>query len=157
MVIAIIAIGAALAWTPFGRSLYAIGNNETGARFSGMPVLRNKLIIYTLSGFMSGLAGWVFVSRVSTTRSDMGNGFELTAITAVVVGGTSIFGGSGTIIGTVLGLALIQLMKNGLALSGAKGDSTTIVVGVVLILAVLVNALIQNPPEQLKRLLPGRR
>jgi rhamnose transport system permease protein len=154
-VLAAIGIGAALAWTPFGRSLYAIGNNETGARFSGLPVQRNKLIIYTLSGFMAGVAGWVFVSRVSTTRSDMGNGFELTAITAVVVGGTSIFGGSGTILGTVLGLALIQLMKNGLALAGAKGDSTTIVVGVVLILAVLINTVIQDPPERLKRLLPG--
>lgn len=157
VVISIIGIGAALAWTPFGRSLYAIGNNETGARFSGMPVLRNKMIIYTLSGFMSGLAAWVFVSRVSTTRSDMGTGFELTAITAVVVGGTSIFGGRGTIIGTVLGLALIQLMKNGLALSGAKGDSTTIVVGVVLIGAVLLNTFITNPPERLKRLMPGNR
>ncbi len=157
VVLAIIAIGAALAWTPFGRSLYAIGNNETGARFSGLPVARNKLLIYTLSGFMSGLAAWVYVSRVSTTRQDYGNGIELTAITAVVVGGTSIFGGSGTILGTVLGLALIQLMKNGLGLSGAKGDSTTIVVGVILIGAVLLNTLIQNPPERLKRLLPGRR
>jgi len=92
VVIGIVGIGAALAWTPFGRSLYAIGNNETGARFSGMPVLRNKFFVYTLSGFMAGLAGWVFVSRVSTTRSDMGTGWELTAITAVVVGGTSIFG-----------------------------------------------------------------
>ena len=156
VVLAIIAIGAALAWTPFGRSLYAIGNNETGARFSGLPVQRHKLIIYTLSGLMSGLAGWVYVSRVSTTRSDMGNGFELTAITAVVVGGTSIFGGSGTILGTVLGLALIQLMRNGLALSGAKGDSTTIVVGVILIGAVLLNTFIQNPPERLRRLLPGQ-
>jgi len=156
VVISIVAFGAALAWTPFGRSLYAIGNNETGARFSGMPVLRNKAVIYTLSGFMSGLAAWVFVSRVSTTRSDMGTGFELTAITAVVVGGTSIFGGRGTIIGTVLGLALIQLMKNGLALSGAKGDSTTIVVGVVLIGAVLLNTFIANPPERIKKLLPGR-
>lgn len=156
VVIGIIAIGAALAWTPFGRSLYAIGNNETGARFSGMPVLRNKFIIYTLSGLMSGIAGWVFVSRVSTTRSDMGTGFELTAITAVVVGGTSIFGGSGTIIGTVLGLSLIQLMRNGLALSGAKGDSTTIVVGLVLIGAVLLNTFISNPPERIKRLLPGQ-
>ena len=144
VVISIIGIGAALAWTPFGRSLYAIGNNETGARFSGMPVLRNKLIIYTLSGFMSGLAGWVFVSRVSTTRQDMGTGWELTAITAVVVGGTSIFGGSGTIIGTVLGLMLIQLMRNGLALAGAKGDATTIVVGLVLIVAVLINTFIQR-------------
>jgi rhamnose transport system permease protein len=157
VVISIIGIGAALAWTPFGRSLSAIGTNETGARFSGMPVLRNKMIIYTLSGFMSGLAAWVFVSRVSTTRSDMGTGFELTAITAVVVGGTSIFGGSGTIIGTVLGLALIQLMQNGLALSGAKGDSTTIVVGVVLIAAVLLNTLIADPPDRLKRMRLGRR
>jgi rhamnose transport system permease protein len=157
VVVGIIGFGAALAWTPFGRSLYAIGNNETGARFSGMPVMRNKFIIYTLSGFMAGLAGWVFVSRVSTTRSDMGNGFELTAITAVVVGGTSIFGGRGTIIGTVLGLALIQLMKNGLALSGAKGDSTTIVVGLVLIGAVLLNTFVANPPARIKRLLPGRR
>jgi rhamnose transport system permease protein len=156
VVIGIIGFGAALAWTPFGRSLYAIGNNETGARFSGMPVMRNKFIIYALSGFMAGVAGWVFVSRVSTTRSDMGNGFELTAITAVVVGGTSIFGGRGTIIGTVLGLALIQLMKNGLALSGAKGDSTTIVVGLVLIGAVLLNTFIANPPARIKRLLPGR-
>ena len=155
-VVAAVAIGAALAWTPFGRSLYAIGNNETGARFSGLPVQRNKLIIYSLSGFMSGLAAWVFVSRVSTTRSDFGSGFELTAITAVVVGGTSIFGGSGSILGTVLGLALIQLMRNGLALAGAKGDSTTIVVGVVLILAVLINTLIQDPPERLRRLLPGQ-
>ena len=77
VVVSAVVIGAVLAWTPFGRSLYAIGNNETGARFSGLPVQRNKLIIYTLSGFMSGLAGWVFVSRVSTTRSDMGTGFEL--------------------------------------------------------------------------------
>jgi rhamnose transport system permease protein len=156
VIISIVAFGAALAWTPFGRSLYAIGNNETAARFSGMPVLRNKFAIYTLSGFMAGLAGWVFVSRVSTTRSDMGTGFELTVITAVVVGGTSIFGGSGSIVGTVLGLALIQLMKNGLALAGAKGDSTTIVVGVVLIVAVLINTLITHPPERIRRLLPGQ-
>ena len=156
VVISIILIGAALAYTPFGRSLYAIGNNETAARFSGMPVLRNKFAIYTLSGFMSGLAGWVFVSRVSTTRQDMGTGWELTAITAVVVGGTSIFGGSGTIVGTVLGLLLIQLMRNGLALAGAKGDATTIVVGLVLIGAVLINTFITNPPERVKRLLPSR-
>ena len=157
VVVSIIAFGAALAWTPFGRSLYAIGNNETGARFSGMPVVRNKFVIYTLSGFMAGLAGWVFVSRVSTTRQDMGTGWELTAITAVVVGGTSIFGGSGTIIGTVLGLMLIQLMRNGLALAGAKGDATTIVVGLVLIGAVLINTLITDPPDQVKRLFPSRR
>jgi len=144
VVLSTVIIGTILSRTPFGRSLYAIGNNETGARFSGIPVQRYKLAIYTLSGFMAGLAAWVYVSRVSTTRSDMGTGLELNAITAVVIGGTSIFGGSGTIIGTVIGLILIQLLKNGLALSGAKGDSTTIVVGVVLILAVLFNNFIQS-------------
>lgn len=151
VVVATVMIGTILSRTPFGRSLYAIGNNETGARFSGIPVKQYKLAIYTLSGFMAGLAAWVYVSRVSTTRSDMGTGLELNAITAVVIGGTSIFGGSGTIIGTVVGLILIQLLKNGLALGGAKGDSTTIVVGLVLILAVLINNAIQNPPERLRR------
>ena len=156
VVVGIIAIGAALAWTPFGRSSTPSATTRPAPASAACPSMRNKFVIYTLSGFMSGLAGWVFVSRVSTTRSDMGNGFELTAITAVVVGGTSIFGGSGTIIGTVLGLILIQLMKNGLALSGAKGDSTTIVVGLVLIGAVLLNTFISNPPERIKRLLPGQ-
>jgi rhamnose transport system permease protein len=152
-----VVIGLALARTPFGRSLYAIGNNETGARFSGIPVARNKLVIYTLSGFMAGLAAWVYVSRVSTTRSDFGMGLELDAITAVVVGGASIFGGSGTILGTIVGLMLIQLLKNGLALGGAKGDSTTIIVGLVLIVAVLVNRTIQQPPGWLSRRLGGGR
>ena len=80
----------------------------------------------------------IFVSRVSTTRSDMGIGVELDIITAVVLGGTSIFGGRGSILGTVLGLVLMQLMKNGLALSGVTGDGTIIVIGVVLIVAILL-------------------
>ena len=154
--ISAVVIGLVLARTPFGRSLYAIGNNETGARFSGIPVMRNKLVIYTLSGFMAGVAAWVYVSRVTTTRSDFGTGLELDAITAVVVGGASIFGGSGTILGTLVGLMLIQLLKNGLALSGAKGDSTTIIVGLVLIVAVLVNRMIQQPPDWLRRRFEGR-
>jgi rhamnose transport system permease protein len=133
-----------LSRTPFGRSIYAIGNNELGSRFSGIPVDLYKLIIYTISGLMAGLAGYIFVSRVSTTRSDMGSGLELDVIAAVVLGGTSIFGGSGSIVGTVIGLILVQLLKNGLSLSGVKGDATVVVVGIVLILAVLVNNFIQR-------------
>lgn len=155
VVIAVVIVGIILARTPFGRGLYAIGNNELGARFSGIPVSLYKLIIYTFSGFMAGMAAWIYVSRVSTTRSDMGTGLELDAIAAVVIGGTSIFGGSGTIVGTVIGLILIQLLKNGLALSGVKGDSTTIVVGLVLILAIVLNNFIQNPPEWFKRRFSG--
>ncbi len=133
-----------LTYTTFGRSLYAIGNNEVAARFSGIAVDRIKIAIYTMSGLMGGLAAWVFVSRVSTTRSDMGTGLELDVITAVVLGGTSIFGGTGTILGTALGVVLIQLLKNGLALSGVKGDGTIVVIGVILILSILLSDLLRR-------------
>jgi rhamnose transport system permease protein len=138
LVAAILVAAVALARTTFGRSLYAIGHNELAARFSGIPVDRYKMGIYTLSGLMAGLAGYIFVSRVSTTRSDMGTGLELDVIAAVVLGGTSIFGGTGTILGTVLGVILIQLLKNGLALTGVKGDATIVVIGTVLILSILI-------------------
>ncbi|NJO36266.1 MAG: ABC transporter permease [Rhizobiales bacterium] len=141
---AIIIAWLLLAYTVFGRCLYAIGHNETGARFSGIAVDRYKMIIYTASGFMASLAGCIFVSRVSTTRSDMGMGLELDVIAAVVLGGTSIFGGVGTIAGTVLGFIMIQLLKNGLSLTGVKGDATIIVIGSVLILSILLTNFIQH-------------
>jgi len=141
---AILVFGVLLARTAFGRTLYAIGNNETAARFSGLAVDRAKLTSYALSGFMAALAAWIFVSRVSTTRSDMGTGLELDAIAAVVLGGTSIFGGTGSILGTVLGVVLVQLLKNGLALTGVKGDATIVVIGVVLILSILLTNLLQR-------------
>ncbi len=144
LLIAIVMAAIVLARTAFGRSLYAIGHNELAARFSGIPVDRYKLIVYTFSGFMAGLAGYIFVSRVSTTRSDMGTGLELDVIAAVVLGGTSIFGGTGTILGTVLGVILIQLLKNGLALTGVKGDATIVVIGAVLILSILISTCIEN-------------
>jgi len=130
-----------LGYTTFGRATYAVGANETAARFSGINVDRTKMLIYTASGLISGIAAVVFVSRVSTTRSDMGTGVELDVITAVVLGGTSIFGGRGTVIGTVVGLALVQALKNGLALSGVKGDGTIVVIGLVLIFAILASNL----------------
>ena len=141
---AAIACWVALSQTTFGRMLYAIGHNELAVRFSGLPVDRVKLVVYTLSGLAAGLAAWIFVSRVSTTRSDMGSGLELDAIAAVVMGGTSIFGGTGTIAGTVIGVVLIQLLKNGLALTGVKGDATIMVIGLVLIVSVLFTNLIQR-------------
>ncbi|MBX6320890.1 MAG: ABC transporter permease [Rhodospirillaceae bacterium] len=133
-----------LGYTTFGRAVYAIGSNAVAARFSGMKVDRAILLVYTASGFVAGLAAVVFVSRVSTTRSDMGTGLELDVITAVVLGGTSIFGGRGTIVGTLLGLVLIQAMKNGLALSGVKGDGTIVVIGLVLIVALLISNLFRR-------------
>lgn len=139
----IVAIVAAiiLGMTTWGRMTYATGFNETAARFSGLRVDRTKLAIYAASGFAAALAAVIFVSRVSTTRSDMGTGVELDAITAVVLGGTSIFGGRGTIIGTLLGLILIQALKNGLSLAGVKSDGTIVLIGAVLILTILISNL----------------
>jgi rhamnose transport system permease protein len=135
----ILVAAVVLSRTTFGRATYAVGANETAARFSGVAVDRTKLLIYATSGLAGGLAAVIFVSRVSTTRSDMGTGLELDAVTAVVLGGTSIFGGKGTIGGTVLGLVLIQALRDGLALAGVKGDGTIVVIGAVLILAILVS------------------
>ena len=121
LVVLIIVAGVALDRTTFGRTLYAIGANETAARFSALTVDRTKLIIYTLSGLASALAAVVLVSRVTTTRMDMGMGYELDVIAAVVLGGTSIFGGSGTIWGTVIGLVMIQLSEERSGADGRQG------------------------------------
>ncbi len=145
LLLAAAATGAViLGYTRWGRAIYAIGANEVAARFSGLSVEKTKIALYTASGFASALAAVIFVSRVSTTRSDMGTGIELDAITAVVLGGTSIFGGRGTVLGTVLGLCLIQALKNGLSLAGVKGDGTTMLIGVVLILAILASNLFER-------------
>lgn len=140
----IVAAHLLLSRTGFGRWVYAIGNNELAARYSGIPVERVKFTLYTLSGLMAGLAAFIFTSRVTTTRADAATGLELDVIAAVVLGGTSIFGGSGSIIGTVLGLVIITLLRNGLLLTGVKGDATFMVIGIVLILAVLVNNLVRR-------------
>ncbi len=140
LALAIVAIFI-LGVTPFGRGIYAIGSNAVAARFSGIPVSRSLLAIYTASGFLASVAGVIFVSRVSTTRSDMGTGLEFDVITAVVLGGTSIFGGRGTVVGTLLGLMLMQALKNGLLLAGVKGDGTITVIGVVLIVTLIVSNL----------------
>jgi len=139
----LVAITAAivLGYTTWGRTTYAVGSNEVAARFSGLPVDWTKIAIYSASGFAAACAGAIFVSRVSTTRSDMGTGIELDAITAVVLGGASIFGGRGTIIGTLLGLILIQALKNGLSLAGVKSDGTVVLIGAVLILTILLSNL----------------
>jgi rhamnose transport system permease protein len=139
--------GVALDRTSFGRTLYAMGSNETAARVSALSVDRTKLIVYALSGLMSGLSAYVLVSRVTTTRSDMGLGYELDVVAAVVLGGASIFGGSGSIWGTAIGLAMIQLLKNGLALTGVKGDATIVVIGVVLIASVLIASSLERRRE----------
>lgn len=127
-----------LAVTPGGRFLYAIGHNEQAARFSGVAVDRIKLCLYTFSGLMAGLAAIIYVSRFDTAKADAGAGFELDVITAVVVGGTSIYGGRGNIVGTVLGLLLIHETRQFVSRQWQIDELKSIVVGLLLIGSLLL-------------------
>lgn len=124
--------------TPIGRGIYAIGHSEAGARFAGLPVERRLLLVYTLSGLMAGLAAVVYVAHIGQAKSDAGTGFELMAITAAVLGGTSIFGGVGTIAGSMLGLAAIVILQNGLRLAALPAELAGILTGLVLILSLAI-------------------
>jgi rhamnose transport system permease protein len=123
--------------TPTGRFLYALGHNETAARFSGIPADRIKLLLYTTSGLLAGLATLIYVSRFDTAKADAGTGIELDVITAVVIGGTSIFGGRGNILGTCLGLLLIHETKLFVGRYWRADELRTVIVGALLILSVL--------------------
>jgi rhamnose transport system permease protein len=140
-------VGAALggAWwlhrTSVGRALYAIGHSHEGARFAGIPVKKRLGAVYLLSGFAASLAAVIYVAHLGQAKSDAGTGYELMAITAVVLGGASIFGGRGTILGTVLGLFSIVLLQNGLRLSGQPAELAGILTGVLLIATIMVDLL----------------
>lgn len=140
----VLAIGCAivLVKTPFGRWVYAIGFNETAVRFSGINVARIKLLLYTFAGAVAGLAAIAFVSRRNTAKADIGLGIELDVITAVVLGGTSIFGGRGNIVGTVLGLLLIHETRQFVSWEWQSDELILIVIGVLLIGSVLLNTLL---------------
>jgi rhamnose transport system permease protein len=157
LIIVLVISAIVLAATPLGRSFYAIGNNETAARFAGLRVGSIKILAYTLSGLMAGVAGFIFTSRVTSTRADAATGLELDVIAAVVFGGTSIVGGRGTILGTALGVIIIQLLKNGLQLSGVRGEATVILIGSVLILSILINQFLEKAALVGRRLAQSKR
>jgi rhamnose transport system permease protein len=133
-----VAFGVLLHATPFGRSIYAIGANEEAAYFTGLRVKRVKLILFTLSGLVAALAGIVITLRNSTAAANVGQGFELTAITAVLLGGVSIFGGRGTIAGVILALLLLGGIQKALLISQSISSYwIQIVTGVLLVGSVL--------------------
>ena len=113
--------------------------NENVARFSGVSINRVKIQIYTLMGFMVGIAGLIHTSRISSARGNAGFGMELIAIAIVVLGGARILGGSGTIVGSILGLLILSYLQDGLSFAGVRSDVGLIVIGFVLIIGVLIN------------------
>jgi len=146
LIFALAAVLAAvvLAKTPFGRSLYAIGHNETASRFSGIPVARIQWTLYALSGAAAGLAAVLYVARRNTAKANIGTGMELDVITAVVLGGTSIFGGRGNMIGTVLGVLLIHETRKFVSWRWQMEELNSIVVGALLIASVLLNRILSS-------------
>jgi len=127
--------------TTFGRSFRAIGYAPEGARYAGLPVERRLALVYILAGFVAALAGIIYTARLGQAKADFGTGYELFAITAVVLGGTSIFGGSGSVHGTLLGAAAVAILTDGLSLSHWPREVGGMLTGVLLILALTASAL----------------
>jgi rhamnose transport system substrate-binding protein len=124
-----------------GRAFYAIGFGADGARYAGIPVANRVALVYLLSGFMSSLAGIVYVAHLGQARSDTGTGYELDAITAVVLGGTSVFGGRGHLGGTLFGLLSISILQNGLHLAALPSELTGVLTGTLLVVMIGVDRL----------------
>jgi len=118
------------------RQVYAVGGNENAARASGVNVLGVKLAAYTICGVMAGLAGVVLASRITTGQPNAGIGYELDAIAAVVIGGTSLSGGVGSVSGTILGALLIGVINNGLDLLNVSSYYQQVIKGVIIVGAV---------------------
>ena len=125
--------------TVLGRYIYAIGSNEQAAKVSGINVNKVKITVYIISGFLAGLAGILLTSRVTTGQPNAGAGFELDAIAAAVIGGTSTTGGVGTIAGTMIGVLLIGVINNGLDLMNVTSYYQQVVMGTIIIGAVVLD------------------
>jgi ribose/xylose/arabinose/galactoside ABC-type transport system permease subunit len=139
ILLAVLAVSAViLSLTAFGRSIYAIGSNEEAARLSGVPVMLYKTIVYVISGLVSGLAGLVYASQLSIGTPIAGQGYELDAIAAVVVGGTSLFGGRGSVAGTFLGTLIIGVLANILNLTGVDPFVQQLFKGALIVVAVYI-------------------
>lgn len=122
----------------FGRLTYVIGSNRDVAEFAGIDTGRHKRILFVLSGLISAFAGLLYAARLGSIRGDMANGFELDVITIVLLGGVSIFGGKGTLVGTLLAVLIVLNLRNGMALLNVTGHIQTGVIGVLLIASVIV-------------------
>ncbi len=144
-----------LHWTTFGRKVYFIGSNRNVAEYSGIEVRQVKAWLFTMSGLISALAGLLFAARVGAVRGDVALGFELDIITIVLLGGVSIFGGTGTVTGTLLAILIVLNVRNGMALANITGHLQTGALGILLILSVMVPTIQETASRLLKKISGG--
>jgi ribose transport system permease protein len=135
-----IVAGVVLKLTPFGRAVYAVGSNEEAARLSGINVPLVIFGVYAICGFLAALSGLIFLSRLSVGDPNSGLGLELEAITIAVIGGTSLFGGEGGVLGTIGGAMVLAIIANVLNLAGVSPFSQQVVKGAIIVLAVLLES-----------------
>lgn len=137
--------------TKFGRYTYAIGSNEEAARLSGIDVDKWKILVFTVCGIFSGLAGIFYAAAYTTITPGTGNGQEMNGITAVVIGGTSMAGGTGTMVGTLIGVFIMSVLKNGLSACGLQAPWQTFFTGLVVIGAVLLDIQRNKAANRIKK------
>lgn len=133
-----------LAHTPFGRHVYAVGDDPEAARLSGIRVGRTLVAVYALSGLVCAIAGWALIGRIGSVSPQAGGTANLDSITAVVIGGTSLFGGRGAIVGTLVGALIVGVFRNGLALAGLDALWQEFAVGVLIVVAVALDQWIRK-------------
>lgn len=139
MAIVVIVMQLVLSRTAFGAYVYSVGGNEEAARLSGIKVAWVKFWAYVLCGFLSGLSGMILMARLSSAQPAVGEGFELDAIAAVVLGGTSLMGGRGAVWSTLIGALVIGILSNGMNLMGVHSHYQLVAKGVLIVLAVLLD------------------
>ena len=127
--------------TTFGRSVYAVGSNAETARMSGINVQRIKLLVFTLTGAMAGLAGMIMITRMTSAQVNSGEGYEFEGIFAAVVGGVSMAGGEGSVLGAVVGALIVAVLRNGLNLNGVNSFWQQVILGVLIVLVVYADSL----------------
>ena len=149
-ILAILAI-IVLHFSGLGRLTYVIGNSAPVARYSGVSVVRTRMIIFAMSGLIAALAGVLMTARLGAVRASTAEGFELDIITVVLLGGVSIFGGVGSMVGVLLATYLVLNLRNGLVIAGVTGNTQTGIIGLLLILSVLLPNLAERVRERLRR------
>lgn len=144
--VVIVAVLGIVAWvmlakTPIGEYILAVGGNEEAARISGVPIARTKITAYVISGFLASLAAVILIARLGAAEPTLGNLWELEAIAAAAIGGASLMGGKGSIVGTILGAIVLGAMRNGLTLLNVQAFYQLLATGIIIILAMLVDRL----------------